>query len=86
MSSLSLTPQGTLSNFDGSKTAKSYQLAASASWEIDIFGKLTNAKRDAKAALAQAFYATNEARAYFYPNITLSGVAGWTNSGRGSFK
>lgn len=50
---LNLTPQGTLSSFDGSKTAKSYQLAASASWEIDIFGRLTNAKRGAQAALEQ---------------------------------
>ena len=37
---LNLTPQGTISSFDGSKAAKSYQLAASASWEIDIFGRL----------------------------------------------
>ena len=29
----------------------------------------------------QSFYATNAARAAFYPNITLSGNAGWTNSG-----
>lgn len=50
---LSLTPQGTISSFDGSKAAKSYQLAASASWEIDIFGRLTNAKRSAQAALEQ---------------------------------
>ena len=26
-----------------------------------------------------AFYATNQARSNFYPNITLSGSAGWTN-------
>lgn len=50
---LNLNPQGSLSSFDGSKTAKSYQLAASASWEIDIFGKLTNAKRSTQAALEQ---------------------------------
>ena len=43
----------TISSFDGSKAAKSYQLAASASWEIDIFGRLTNAKRSAQAALEQ---------------------------------
>lgn len=36
--------------------------------------------RQAEFVLAQAFYATNEARAAFYPNLTLSGVAGWTNS------
>lgn len=50
---LSLTPQGTISSFDGSKASKSYQLPVSASWEIDIFGKLTNAKRNAKAALEE---------------------------------
>ncbi len=52
--SVSLTPQGTLSSFDGQKTTKSYQLNASASWELDIFGKLTNAKRGAAASLEQS--------------------------------
>ncbi len=51
--SLNLAPQGTISSFDGSKAAKSYQLAAAASWEIDAFGKITNAKRSAEAALDQ---------------------------------
>ena len=37
--------------------------------------------RQAEAALKQAFYATNQARAAFYPSITLSGSAGWTNNG-----
>ena len=37
--------------------------------------------RQAKARLMQAFYATNAARSAFYPSITLSGTAGWTNSG-----
>lgn len=50
---LNLNPQGTISSFDGSKSAKSYQLAVAASWEIDIFGRLTNAKRSAQAALEQ---------------------------------
>ena len=36
--------------------------------------------RQSEAALAQAFYATNAARAAFYPSITLSGSAGWTNA------
>lgn len=52
--SLSLTPQGTLSQFDRQKSTKSYQLGGSASWEVDIFGKLTNAKRGAKAALEES--------------------------------
>ena len=37
--------------------------------------------RQAEANLMQAFYVTNSARAAFYPSITLSGSAGWTNSG-----
>jgi multidrug efflux system outer membrane protein len=31
-------------------------------------------------ALASCYYNTNSARAAFYPQITLSGSAGWTNS------
>ena len=34
----------------------------------------------AEQALAVAYYNTNTARANFYPRITLSGSAGWTNS------
>lgn len=37
--------------------------------------------RQAEWELAEAFYATNEARSAFYPKITLSGSAGWTNNG-----
>ena len=48
--SVSLTPEGGVSRHDGT-TAKTYNLGASASWEIDIFGKVTNAKRGARAAL-----------------------------------
>lgn len=35
--------------------------------------------REAEYSLMQAFYATNVARANFYPKITLSGSLGWTN-------
>ena len=52
--SVQLDPQGTLSSLDGSKTSKTYEAGASASWEIDIFGKLTNAKRSARAALEES--------------------------------
>lgn len=40
--------------------------------------------RQAEAALAGSFYATNDARAAFYPALTLSGSLGWTNNGGGS--
>lgn len=52
--SVSLTPQGTLTSADGSKASKTYNLAASADWEIDLFGKLLNSKRGAQAALEQS--------------------------------
>lgn len=52
--SISFEPSGTLRSVDGNAMTKSYGIAASASWEVDIFGKLTNAKRGAKAALEQS--------------------------------
>lgn len=36
--------------------------------------------RVAEHELEQAFYVTNQANSAFYPSITLSGSAGWTNS------
>lgn len=52
--SFSLAPQGTVSSFDKSKAAQTYTLPLTASWEVDIFGRLLNAKRQAKAVLAQS--------------------------------
>ena len=34
--------------------------------------------RQAEYKLVEAYYATNVARSYFYPSITLSGTAGWS--------
>ena len=36
--------------------------------------------RSAERTLEAAFYGTNQARSAFYPSITLSGSAGWTNN------
>lgn len=52
--SISLTPQGTIKSIEGNSPTKTYNLAASADWELDIFGRLTNAKREAKAVLEQS--------------------------------
>lgn len=149
--SASLAATGTLSSHDGAKAQQTYSVGPEVSWEVDIFGKLTNEKRiqaatleesmayeqavqtelvatiacdyymllmydgqagitrqtirswdeyiatqqslmragqasradvrQAEARLKQAFYSTNKARADFYPTVTLSGSAGWTNSG-----
>lgn len=52
--SLALAPQGTLSSFDGAKATKTYTIPVSASWEVDVFGKLRNAKEQTKAAYEQS--------------------------------
>ncbi len=52
--SVSLTPQGTIKSIEGNSPTKTYNLAALADWELDIFGRLTNAKREAKAVLEQS--------------------------------
>ena len=52
--SFNFAPQGSLSSFDGGPTAKTYTVPVTASWQIDIFNGLTNAKRKAKALYAQS--------------------------------
>ena len=52
--SFTLAPQGAVSSFDGSKASWTYNVPITASWEIDIFGRLMNSKRNAKAALVQS--------------------------------
>lgn len=47
---LSLSPQAGIGAQDFSFMDPNYSITASASWEIDIFGKKTNAKRASKAA------------------------------------
>lgn len=46
-------PQGNISRFDGGSTQKSYALNVSAGWDIDLFGKLRNAKKNAETVLFQ---------------------------------
>ena len=48
--SVSLNPEGGIGRYNGA-TTKTYNLGALTSWEVDIFGKVTNAKRGARAAL-----------------------------------
>lgn len=50
--SLSLTPQGAVNAPEHAPATRTYDLAAAAEWEVDLFGKLLNEKRGAAAALA----------------------------------
>lgn len=52
--SFALAPQGTVSSFDGGKAAQTYSLPVIASWEVDIFGKMRNNRRQAQALYAQS--------------------------------
>lgn len=58
--SLSFTPQGQLSSYDGSKASQAYSLALSAEWELDAAGRLTAAKRGALAT-AEMYRAARQA-------------------------
>ena len=51
--SFALSPQGSINTVE-SQVSRTYTLPITASWELDIFGKLRNAKRQAKAAYAQS--------------------------------
>ena len=52
--SLALVPQGSLTSVDKATPVKNYTLPASASWEVDLFGKLLNAHRGQKASYLQS--------------------------------
>ena len=49
--SVALSPQGTLSSFDGATPTKAYSLPVSASWNVDLFGNLLSVKRSAQMQL-----------------------------------
>lgn len=48
--SINLNPQGALSSFDGATPTKTYQLPVTAAWQVDLFGGITNQKRQARAS------------------------------------
>lgn len=52
--SFALAPQGTVSSFDGGKATQAYSVPVTASWELDIFGRMRNAKHQARALLEQS--------------------------------
>ena len=68
--SVALSPQGTLSSFDGAAATKAYSLPVSASWNVDLFGNLLSAKRSAQMQLI----ATKDYQTVVKCNI-ISGIA-----------
>jgi NodT family efflux transporter outer membrane factor (OMF) lipoprotein len=49
--SVVFSPQGTIAKFSDNPSTKTYQLPVSASWNLDLFGNLLNAKRSAQMQL-----------------------------------
>ena len=68
--SFALAPQGTVSSFDNMKATQTYQLPVTASWELDIFGRMRNAKKQ-----AQALYAQNQDYKQAVCTQLISGIA-----------
>lgn len=68
--SVAVSPQGTISSFDGNAATKAYTLPISASWNVDLFGNLLNAKRSVQMQLL----ATKDYQTVVQVNI-ISGVA-----------
>ena len=52
--SFAFSPQGGVSSFDSHKATWTYQVPVAASWELDIFGRMRNAKKQAQALYAQS--------------------------------
>lgn len=68
--SVAVSPQGTISSFDGKAATKAYTLPVSASWNVDLFGNLLNSKRSVQMQLL----ATKDYQTVVKVNI-ISGVA-----------
>lgn len=60
--SINLAPQGSLTSIGDGDFVKAYQLPVSASWEIDLFGKILNTKRGKKVAYEQSKYSEQAVR------------------------
>ena len=69
--SVTASPQASVSSFDG-VVKKTYSLGASASWEVDLPGRLTNAKRGAAASLME-----REAYAASVRSAVVASAAGY---------
>lgn len=67
--SFSLEPQITLSSTGGETPSCTYQIPLAASWEVDIFGRLHNAKKQAKALYVQSLDYQQAVRTELIANV-----------------
>ena len=69
--SLDLDAQGAVSRFNGT-TTRTYDVGVAAEWEIDLFGKITNAKLQALAAYEGDVAYTGAVRAHLLSSVAES--------------
>ncbi len=67
---INFAPQGSLTTMGGSDYVKAYSTPLSATWQVDLFGKLLNASRSQKISLLQSEYSQQAVRSQL-----ISGIA-----------
>ena len=68
--SFNISPQAGVSSFGNSKASQTYSIPLNMSWEIDIFGKMRNAKEQSKALYAQSEDYRQAVRTQLIANIS----------------
>ena len=66
---LALSPQGTLTSWNFEKASQIYNIPVSASWQIDAFGSLRNAKKQSEMSLMQARIAKQAIQTSIIANV-----------------
>ena len=60
--SVAFSPQGTISSFDFNKATQTYSIPVGVSWQIDAFGNLRNARKQAEMSVLQTRVAKQAVR------------------------
>ena len=64
-----ISPQAGVSSFDGAKASQTYSVPLNMSWEIDIFGRMRNAKEQSKALYAKSLDFKQAVRTQLIANL-----------------
>ncbi|MCD7962583.1 MAG: TolC family protein [Rikenellaceae bacterium] len=68
--SFNLSPQGTVSSWDTGKANHTYSLPVIASWEIDVFGMISNSKKRSEAVHEQSMEYTQAVRTWLIATVS----------------
>ena len=69
--SFAFAPQGSLSSIDWNKPSKTYSIPVSASWQVDIFGSLRNAKHYTLAMLNDQLIISRKTEENWKENVEM---------------